>query len=120
MGAGSLCGHHVLRSGLDPADCGTEGDESNGGFPDSEPGIQYFSSGRMGDFRAKAFFQGSTGLRPHVWRHHTGADSGGTPQGSISEYGGKLEGPVQKENGVTEGSQSETSQSETSQSETSQ
>ena len=46
---------------LIPADCGTEGDESNGGFPDSEPGIQYFSSGRMGDFRAKAFFQGSTG-----------------------------------------------------------
>ena len=71
-------------------------------------------------FRAKAFFQGSTGLRPHVWRHHTGADSGGTPQGSLSEYGGKLEGPVQKENGVTEGSQSETSQSETSQSENSQ
>ena len=55
-----------------------------------------------------------------AYTHHTGADSGGTPQGSISEYGGKLEGPVQKENGVTEGSQSETSQSETSQSETSQ
>ncbi len=41
---------------------------------------------------------------PYVWRHHTGADSGGTPQASLSEYGGKLEGPVQKKTGVTEGS----------------
>ena len=91
-----LRGHYVLRRGVYPADCGTEGDESNGGFPDTEPGIQYFSFGRMGDFRTEAFVQGSTGLRPHVWRHHTGADSGGTKQGSFPEYRRKLEGPIQK------------------------
>ena len=74
----------------------------------------------MGDFRAEAFFQGSTGLRPHVWRHHTGADSGRTKR-SLSEYGGKLEGPVQKKTGVTEAAGvTECSQSETSQPETSQ
>lgn len=104
MDAGSLCRHHALRSDLYPTDCGTKRGESSGGFPDSELGIQYSSSSRVDGLRVRVFFQGNAGLHPYTWHHHANADPDGTSQVDLSEYGGKLENPVQKETGAAEGS----------------
>ncbi len=50
----SVCGYHVLRCGLYPADCRAEGDESYGGFSDTEPGVMHFCIGRLGNPGAEA------------------------------------------------------------------
>lgn len=110
--------HHVLRSGLYPADCGTEGDESNGGFLilSLESSISVLAGW---DFRAKAFFKEVLGcalMFGAIILAQIPVDAAGKP---LSEYGGKLKEarcrrkPVlQKAAGVTECSQSETSQPE--------